>query len=111
MISSKLYDRLDDFNFEIVHFPLLEGDFPRTPSLVYTFLQRIRFARVCYNVNDVNKRNTFLTSKLLNQGYRYNKLHKAFSKFYYRHSELIVNHNIGFKNSSATRHIRICILW
>ena len=29
--------------------------------------------------------------------YRYHKIRKAFSKFYYRHSELIVKHNIGLK--------------
>ena len=39
----------------------------------------------------------FLTAKLLKQGYRYNKIRKAFSKFYHRHSELIVKYNIGLK--------------
>ena len=37
------------------------------------------------------------TAKLLKQGYRYNKIRKAFSKFYHRHSELIVKYNIGLK--------------
>ena len=40
---------------------------------------------------------TFLTAKLLKQGYRYHKIRKAFSKFYHRHSELIVKYNIGLK--------------
>ena len=39
----------------------------------------------------------FLTAKLLKQGYRYHKILKAFSKFYHRHSELIVKYNIGLK--------------
>ena len=30
---------------------------------------------------------------MLKQGYRYHKLRKVFSTFYYRHSELIVEHN------------------
>ena len=34
---------------------------------------------------------------LLKQGYRYHKIRKAFSKFYYRHSELIVKYNIELK--------------
>ena len=67
--------------------------------------QLIRFARVCSNVDDFNNRNLFLTAKLLKQGYRYHKIRKAFSKFYHRHSELIVKYNIGI-NSSATRHIK-----
>ena len=39
----------------------------------------------------------FSTAKLLKQGYRYHKIRKAFSKFYHRHSELIVKYNIGLK--------------
>ena len=59
--------------------------------------QLIRFARVCSNVDDFNNRNLFLTAKLLKQGYRYHKIRKAFSKFYHRHSELIVKYNIRLK--------------
>ena len=39
----------------------------------------------------------FLIAKLLKQAYRYHKIRKGFSKFYYRHSELIVKYNIGLK--------------
>ena len=38
IVSSKIYDKRDDFNFEIVNFPFLDGDVPRFPSLVYIFL-------------------------------------------------------------------------
>ena len=61
--------------------------------IVYIFLSL--FARVCSNVDDFNNRNLFLTAKLLKQGYRYHKIRKAFSKFYHRHSELIVKYSIG----------------
>ena len=44
--------------------------------------QLIKFATVCSHVDDFNARNEFSTAKLLNQGYRYHKLRKAFSKFY-----------------------------
>ena len=36
IVSSKIYDIRDDFNFEIVNFPFLDGDVPR--SMVYIFL-------------------------------------------------------------------------
>ena len=52
---------------------------------------------MCSNVDDFNNSNLFLTAKLLKQGYRYHKIRKAFSKFYHRHSELIVKYNIGLK--------------
>ena len=35
--------------------------------------------------------------KLLQQGYRYHKLRKPFSKFYRRHYELISKYNVGLK--------------
>ena len=92
-----IYDKRDDSNFEIVNAPFLDGDVPRAPSHGVYISQRFSFARVCSNVDDLNNRNKFLTSMLLNQGYRYHKLCKPFSKFYYRHSELIVKYNIGLK--------------
>ena len=97
IVSSKVFDKRDDFNFEIVNFPFLDGDVPRSPSNGVYISQLIRFARVCSYVDDFNNRNTFLTSKLLKQNYRYHKLRKAFPKFYYRHSELIVKYNICLK--------------
>ena len=57
----------------------------------------LSITRVCSHANDFNTRNLILTAKLLKQGYRYNKIRKAFSKFYHRHSELIVKYNIGLK--------------
>ena len=97
IVSSKIYDKQDDFNFEIVNFPFLDGDVPRSPSYGVYISQLIRFARACSNVDDFNNRNSFLTAKSLKQGYRYHKIRKAFSKFYHRHSELIVKYNIGLK--------------
>ena len=97
IVSSKIYDKRYDFNFEIVNFPILDGDVPRSPSYGVYISQLISFARVCSNVDDFNSRNLFLTAKLLKQGYRYHKIRKACSKFHHRHSELIVKYNIGLK--------------
>ena len=46
IVSSKIYDKRDDFNFEIVNFPFLDGDVPRSPSYGVYISQLIRFARV-----------------------------------------------------------------
>ena len=88
---------MDDFNFETENFLFLDEDAPRSPSCGVYISQLICFARVCSNVDDFNDRNLFLTAKLLKQGYRHHKVRKAFSKFYQRHSELIVKYNIGLK--------------
>ena len=52
---------------------------------------------MCSNVDDFNNSNFFLTAKSLKQGYRCHKIRNAFSKFYNRHSELIVKYNVGLK--------------
>ena len=44
MVSPKVYDKRDDFNFEIVNFPFLDGDVPRSPSYCVYTSQLIRFA-------------------------------------------------------------------
>ena len=88
-VPSKIYDKRDDFDFDIVNFPFLDGDVLRRPSYGVYNSQLMRFARVSSHVDDFNTRNKCLTAKLLKQGYRYHKLRKAFSKFYRRHYELI----------------------
>ena len=97
-VSSKIYDKRDNFDFDIVNFPFFDDDVPRRSSYGVYISQLIRFARVCSHVDDFNTRNKYLTSKLLKQGYRYHKLRKAFSMFYRRHYKLISNFNVGSKS-------------
>ena len=73
-VSSKIYDKRDDFDFDIVNFPFLDGDVPRRASYGVYISQLIRFARDCNHVTDFIARNKCLTAKLLQQGYRYHKL-------------------------------------
>ena len=96
-VSSKIYDKRDDSDFDIVKFPFLDGDVPRRASYGVNISQLIRSARVCNHVTDFNARNKCLTAKLLQQGYRYHKLRKTFSEFYRRHYELISKYNVGLK--------------
>ena len=65
IVSSKIYDKRNDFYFEIVNFPFLDGAVPSSPSYGVYISQLIRFARVCSNVDEFNNRNLFLTAKLL----------------------------------------------
>ena len=64
LVSSKICDKWDNYNFEIVNFPFLDGVVPRSPSYGVYISQLIRFARMCSNVDDFNNRNLFLTAKL-----------------------------------------------
>ena len=95
IVSTKIYDKSDDFDFEIVNFPFLDGDVPRSTSLIS---QLIRFARASSHVADFNTRNKLLTQKLLKQGYQYHKLGKTLSKFYRRYYDLISKFQVGLKS-------------
>ena len=50
------------------------------------------------HVADIIARNKSLTAKRHQQGYRYHKLRKTFSKFYRRRYELVSKFNVGFKH-------------
>ena len=102
VVASKIYDKRDNFDFDIVNVPFLDGDIPHaTPYRVY-MSQLIRLARVSSHVADFNTRNQILTAKLLKQDYRYHKLRKTFSKFYRRHYDMVS------KEERALRTHKIC---
>ena len=96
-ISYKIYGKRDDFDFEIVNFPNLDGDVPRRILGVY-ISQLIRFGRVSSHVTDFSTRNKLLTAKLLNHGYWYHIFRKAFSKFYRRRFDLVSKFSVGLKS-------------
>ena len=101
IVSTKIYDKRDDFDFEIVNFPFLDGDVPRSTSYGVSISQLIRFARASSFIADFNIRNKLLTQKLFKQGYRYHKLRKTFSKFYRRYYDLFLNSKLDL-NLSCT---------
>ena len=59
-VKTKIYDKRDDFDFDIVNFPFLDGDVPRSASYGVYISQLIRFARVSSYVDDFNNRNKVL---------------------------------------------------
>ena len=56
-VSTNFYDKRDDFDFDIINFPFLDGDVPRRTSYGIYIFQFIRFARASTNVSDFNRRN------------------------------------------------------
>ena len=52
-----MYNKRDDFDFDIVNFSFLDGDIPRATSYGVYMSQLIRFARVSSHVTDFNIRN------------------------------------------------------
>ena len=81
IVSTKICDERDDFDFEIVSFPFLDGGVPRSASYGVCVSQLICFARASGCVAGFNARNGLLTRRLLKQGCRCHGLRKTFSKF------------------------------
>ena len=50
-VSTKISDKRDDFDFDIVNFPFLDGDVPRRTSYGVNISQLIRVARASSNLN------------------------------------------------------------
>ena len=75
IVYTEIYDKRDDFDFEVVNFPFLGGNVHRSTSYGVYISQLIRFARASCYVADFNTRNKLLNQKLLKQGYRYHKQH------------------------------------
>ena len=80
-VKTKYFDKRDDFDFDIVNIPFLDGDVPRLTSYGVYIYQLIRFAQVSSHVDDFNTRNKVLTAKLLRQGYSITKFVRRFQNF------------------------------
>ena len=50
IVSTKMYDKRDDFDFKIVNFQFLDGDIPRSTSYGVYISQLIRLARASSHV-------------------------------------------------------------
>ena len=69
-LSTKIYDKWDDFNFKIINFPNMCSNIPASPAYGVYISQLIRYARASNNYSDFLKRHLHLRNRLLDQGYK-----------------------------------------
>ena len=98
VVSTKIYDKRDDFDFEIVNFPFLDGGIPRSTSCGVCVSRLVRFAGASGCVAGFSARGGLLARRLLGQGYRYHRLRGTFSKFYRRCFDLISKFQVGLES-------------
>ena len=84
-LSTRLYDKHDDFDFHIVNFLHLSCNIPSGPSYGMYISQLIRYARCCSRYDDFRYRHKCLVDRLLSQGYKALRLEKSFKKFHGRY--------------------------
>ena len=88
-LSTRLYDKHDDFDFHIVNFPFLSSNTPSGPSYGVYISQLIRYAQCCSHYDDFRYCNKCLVDQLLSQGYIALMLEKSSNKFHGRYQDLI----------------------
>ena len=55
-VQFTIYDKRDDFEFDIVNYPFLDSDFPSSTFYSVYISQLIHFARVSSNIDDFHTR-------------------------------------------------------
>ena len=67
IVSTKIYDKRADFDFEIVNFPFLNGDVPLSlhPEESISLNSFVMLSRASSHVAEFNTHNKLLTQKLL----------------------------------------------
>ena len=83
------YNKRDDFNFNIVNFPVICSNIPAAPVYGVYISQLIRYSRACGSYQDFLDRGLLLTRKLLNQGFLLVKLKSSLRKFYGHHHDFV----------------------
>ena len=74
-ISTRLYDKCDDFDFHTVNFPFLSSNIPSGPSYGVYILQPI----ICFHYDGFRYCHKCLVDRLLSQAYIALRLEKSFN--------------------------------
>ena len=77
----RVYDKRDDFNFDIVNYPFMYSNTPIGPAYGVYVLWLIAFSRICTDVLDLSERHKLLVCKLIKQGFTRVKLKEVFEQF------------------------------
>ena len=101
-----VFDKRDNFNFHIVNFPFLDSNIPLKPAYGIYISQLVRVGRICDKYGAFVTKNRQITTRLIQQGFRYSKLCDTFKKFSRRHKSIIEKYGVCYRH-----HIRdgICL--
>ncbi len=96
-INTVLYDKRDDYKFNIVSFPQMSSNihFKRTHGVFVS--QLIRYSKVNMNTADFLNITKRLTHKLIRQGFYAKFLRKKFSYFFDKYYHMVKKYNLSKK--------------
>ena len=84
-----MYNKTDDFDFEVISFPFPESNIHSNITYSAFFSQLLRYASICSNYIDFKNRCKILSQKLISRGFSANKLTWQFKKFSFHYNELL----------------------
>ena len=97
-LTFSIYDKRDDFSFDIVNFPFMDSCIPKKSALGVFFSQLIRYARISTKFSDFKIRGISLISKLKCQGFMVKDLRKLGLRFFKDKQELLTKYNLSNAN-------------
>ena len=97
-LDFSVYDKRDDFSFEIVNFPFIESCIPKKSALGVFYSQLIRYARICSKCEAFKAKGIGLVTRLKRQGFKQEDLRKIALRFFDERKDLILKYNINAGN-------------
>jgi hypothetical protein len=94
-LSTKMYDKRNDFNFKIINFPNMCSNIPASPAYGVYISELIRYARASSNYSYFMKRHLHLRNRLLDQGYENIRLIRSLKKFIFRNQDLVEIYSVS----------------
>ena len=85
------------FNFHIVNFPYMDSNIPSKPAYGVYISQLVRIGRICDSYKSFFTRHHQLTSRLVKQGFLYNKLVTSFKGFCSRYPEIFSKFKVSIR--------------
>ena len=94
-LKFSIYDKREDFNFEIVNFPFMDSCIPKKSALGVFYSQLIRYFRLNSEFLGFKLKCKQLANKLLNQGYLKHDLKRISIRFFHDNLDNFSKYNIG----------------
>ena len=94
ILNFSVYDKRDDFSFDIVNYPYIDSCIPKKSALGVYYSQLIRYARLSSKYEDFLIRSRSLVDKLKTQSYKEYELKRLTSRFFREKHDIIVKYNI-----------------
>ena len=106
-LTFSVYDKRDDFNFEIVNYPFSDSCIPKKSALGVYVSQLLRYARICSFYQDFKEKSHTLVNKLRKQGYKEVDLRRLTLRFFNERQEFLSKYNIDNANVFLNDVVRL----